>query len=288
MTECSGSVPARYSNAEDIPVLLDMGKEHIFVWEENPNEIHEEDAARTVLEAAAGPGTCITGPAEGKFSLRAECDGLFLLNSEALYLINSVPDYSFASLPQARPVRRGEALVGARIVPLVTASDRVEQARRIALERAPVFQVRPYRPRKTGYVITGSEIYYGRIHDAFRPILDQKLLAYGVTDCPYILCPDDLEKICSAVAELEAQGCELILMTGGMSVDPDDLTPSAIRRLCQDLVFQGLPIQPGNMLTSGAQPAGPAAGGARGLHARPRHRLGRPPAQNFCRLGDLP
>lgn len=236
---------------EDIPVLLKMGKDHIYIWEDDPAWVHEEDAAREVLEAGIGRGLTIPEPSEGRFAVKAEYDGLFVLNREGLLAINRVPDYTFATLPDARPVRKGEVCVGARIVPLVTAAERVSEAKEAAEHYKPLFEVWPYRPLKVGLVITGTEIYEGRIKDAFEAILRRKLEAYGVEILGAEICPDDLSRITKAAEKFAAEGAGLVLLTGGMSVDPDDLTPTAIRELSDEFLFQGLPVQPGNMLTVG-------------------------------------
>ncbi|HHX36847.1 MAG TPA: molybdopterin-binding protein [Clostridiaceae bacterium] len=236
---------------EDIPVFLDMGKEHIFIWEEDPNLVHEEDAAEAVVRIAAGENMIIPPPSEGRFSLRAARDGVFVLNKEGLININSVPDYTFATLRHGVPVKEGDIVVGARIVPLVTTVERVEQAKEVAQFYAPVFSIAPYRPLKTAMVITGGEIYSGRIKDAFAPILRKKIAHYGGVELGATICPDDVEFISNAVKSYANQGADLILMTGGMSVDPDDVTPTVIRSLADKFLFQGLPVQPGNMLTVG-------------------------------------
>ncbi len=234
---------------EDIPVLLDMGKEHIFVWEPEADEVHEEDAARLLTEAMCGPGTGFSGPSEGKMTVTAETDGLFLVNSRGLNRINLVPDYTVACLPGNTRVSKGQRLAGARIVPLVTRRDNVRTAVAIARECAPVFSVRPFKALKTGVVITGNEVYHGRIPDRFEGALTPKLESLGAEILGFVKCPDDLDAILAAAEAFLNKGAELILFTGGMSVDPDDLTPAAIRAMGGRFVTQGMPIQPGNMLT---------------------------------------
>ena len=234
---------------EDIPELLSIGKEHIYVWEPEAGEVHEDDAAIALTKAMCGENIAVSGPSEGKMQLSAACDGLFCVNSAALREINSVPDYTVASLPGFYPVKKGQKLCGARIVPLVTKRENVERAVSIAEASCPVFSVRPYRRLRAAAVITGSEVYYGRIKDAFEPILTEKLNNFGADILGFTKCPDDTDAILAAVDDFLARGAELILLTGGMSVDPDDLTPGAIRRTGARVVTQGLPMQPGNMLT---------------------------------------
>lgn len=234
---------------KDIPAMLDMGKGHIFVWELEADEVHEDDAAIALTEAMAGENITVSGPSEGKMQLNAAIDGLFVIDREGLTAINSVPDYTVACIPGYSPVSKGQKLCGARIVPLVTRRENVEQAVAIAKEHAPVMTVLPYKALKVGVVITGSEVYYGRIRDAFEPILTKKLAKFGAVQLGYTKCPDDLERIMAAINAFRAKGAELILLTGGMSVDPDDLTPTAIRSTGAELITQGFPMQPGNMLT---------------------------------------
>ncbi len=234
---------------EDIPVLLDIGKNHIFVWEPEADEVHEDDAALALAEAVCGGHLDYDKkPSEGKISLTSDTDGVFRINREALRRINSVPDYTVACLPNNVRVHKGQKVCGLRIVPLVTKRENVDSAVEIARANYPVFQVLPFRPLKCGVVITGSEVYYGRIQDRFEPVLTKKLEGYGATLLGFTKCPDDLDMILQAVADFRNQGAELILLTGGMSVDPDDLTPTAIRRTGAQVITQGVPMQPGNML----------------------------------------
>jgi molybdenum cofactor synthesis domain-containing protein len=235
--------------AEDIPALLDIGKKQVFVWEPEADEVHEDDAALALTQTLCGDNLEFTGPSEGKFQVTASADGLFRVNSAALRQINAVGDFTVATRPGNTAVSAGEKLAGARIVPLVTKRERVERAVALAREHYPVLSVLPYRLKKVAAVITGSEIYTGRIQDRFEPILREKMKKYGAELIRAIVCDDDLDMIKGAVAALIADGAELILLTGGMSVDPDDLTPTAIRESGARVVTQGVPMQPGNMLT---------------------------------------
>ena len=235
---------------DDIKRLLDIGKSHVFVWEPDADEIHEDDAALAAAEAVCGDGVIYDKmPMEGKIQMFAARQGLFRVNSGALREINSVGDYTIACLPGLTDVASGQKLGGLRIVPLVTKRRNVESVVKIAGENRPVFDVLPYGKLKCGVIITGSEIYYGRIEDRFEPILRTKLRKFDAEFQGATKCPDDLDMILAAIDDFKARGAELILLTGGMSVDPDDLTPSAIRSCGARMVTQGVPFQPGNMLT---------------------------------------
>ncbi len=232
----------------DIPELLNIGKSHIFVWEPGADEVHEDDAAIAVADAMCGPGLSRSEPSEGKVTITASARGLFCINSEALKKINLVEDYTVATRPGLLPVETGEKVCGARIIPLVTKRANVEKAVELAREGYPVLSVLPYKPLRAGVIVTGSEVYYGRIEDKFIPIMSKKLAYYGAEQLGSVKCPDELPTISAAIDGFLRRGAELILLTGGMSVDPDDLTPTAIRNTGARVVAQGVPMQPGNML----------------------------------------
>ena len=234
---------------EDISELLDIGESHIFVWDPKADEVHEDDAALALAKVICGENLVYSNPSEGKVQINSTIDGLFCIDREALKAINRVPDYTVACLPNFTPVEKGDKLAGTRIIPLVTKRQNVLEAARIAKEHSPVLMVRPFKPLKSGVIITGSEVYYGRIKDRFEPIMTEKLNRYGAEILKFTKCPDDLDLILEAIRDFKSQGAELILLTGGMSVDPDDLTPTAIRKSGARLVTQGVPMQPGNMLT---------------------------------------
>ena len=233
----------------DIPAMLNMGKTHIFVWEPGVNEVHEDDAARELVEVMCGENLLYSGPSEGKFQISSAIDGVFCVNSEALRRINGVEHYTVATRPGNAAVSAGEKLAGARIVPLVTSRANVDLAVNLAVKNEPVLCVKPYTVKRVGAVITGSEIYNGRIKDAFEPILRRKVERFGAELERVTICDDNLEMIMGAISDYINSGLELILLTGGMSVDPDDLTPTAIRESGANVLTQGVPMQPGNMLT---------------------------------------
>jgi len=235
---------------EDITRLMDIGKNHIFTWEPDADEVHEDDAALAAARAVCGSGIIYDEkPSEGKILMYAKTRGLFRLNGKALREINSIGDYTIACLPDMIDVAKGSKLGGIRIVPLVTKRGNVDAVLDAAKAGRPVFTVQPYKKLKSCVIITGSEVYYGRIEDKFEPIIRKKLDYFGAEYLGAVKCPDDLDMIMKAIDDFKAKGAELILLTGGMSVDPDDLTPSAIRSCGASLITQGMPMQPGNMLT---------------------------------------
>ena len=230
----------------DIPHMLDIGKRTVFVWEENAGEIHEEDAARRMAAMAPVQGAHYTEPAEGKVLLLSDSEGMFRVDTRLLREINSIGDITISTLPDHYPVKPGMRLASMRIVPLVTKEEQIIRAENLCKE-TKLLDVLPYRPLKTGVIITGSEIYHGRIKDKFEAVARKKLAAYPGEVLGAKICDDDLDMLVSAAREFLAQGADFLIFSGGMSVDPDDLTPAAIRSLGCDVVSHGVPSQPGNM-----------------------------------------
>lgn len=230
----------------DIETMLDIGKRTVFVWEENAGEIHEEDAARRLAAMSAVSNTHFSGPSEGKMLLVSDARGLFRVNTALLERINRIGDITITSLRDHYPVEPGARLASMRIVPLTTNEARIEEAERLCAGNR-LFDLLPYQTKKVGIVITGSEVYSGRIQDRFEPVLRQKLSAFPCELLGVTIADDDLAMIVSAASTYLERGAEILIFTGGMSVDPDDLTPTAIRSLNASIVSYGVPSQPGNM-----------------------------------------
>ena len=230
----------------DIPHMLDIGKRTVFVWEENAGEIHEEDAARRMAAMAPVEGAHYTEPAEGKVLLISDTEGMFRVDTELLREINSIGDITISTLPDHYPVQPGMRLASMRIVPLVTKEQQILQAEALCRSRK-LLDLYPYKPLRAGIVITGSEIYHGRIKDKFEAVARRKLARYPGEVLGAAVCDDDLEMLVDAAQRFLEQGADFLIFSGGMSVDPDDLTPTAIRRLGCDVVSHGVPSQPGNM-----------------------------------------
>lgn len=236
---------------EDIDKLKDIGKEHIFVGSLEEGFVHEEDAIKNVADDLMGKNTYYTDPKEGKISIKSKTDGLFIINRKALFGLNMVGDYTLATIPSFSIVKKDQNLVGARIVPLYTKKENMEKFKDLALKERPIFEVRKFQKLKVGVIITGNEIYTGRIKDLFEPIIRKKLIPYEKEILGIEKCPDDLAYIKKKLGEFLEKGADLIVFSGGMSVDPDDLTPTIIRQMSDEFITQGLPVQPGNMLTVG-------------------------------------
>ena len=231
---------------QDIPHLLNLGKQTVFIWEENAGELHEEDCARRMAAMAPVAGAHYTEPAEGKVLLLADTRGLFRVDRDLLRQLNSIGDLTITTLPDHYPVEAGARLASMRIVPLVTQETQILRAEQLCAGR-PLLRLLPYQRRRIGVIITGSEVYTGRIRDKFEPVVRAKMAQYPAEIVGVTICDDDLDMIVAAAQAHLAAGADFLIFTGGMSVDPDDLTPTAIRRLGAEIITHGVPAQPGNM-----------------------------------------
>ena len=231
---------------EDVPKLLDIGKSHIFVWEENAGEIHEEDCAVKMSQLWPVAGAHYEGPSEGKMLLKADVEGMFRVDTELLKKVNLIGDITVSCMPDHYPVKPGMRIASMRIVPLVTKVTQMEELERLC-EGKKLFDLLPYKQMKVGVVITGFEVFHGRIKDKFEPVIRAKMKQYPAEVLGVSICDDELRMIKDAMNDYLRRGADLIVCTGGMSVDPDDLTPTAVRGTGAEIITHGLPSQPGNM-----------------------------------------
>ena len=231
---------------EDIPVLRSMGKDHIFVWEQDSTKLHEDEGAEILRELTQDQGMAASEPKEGKIELTALHDGVFHVDEERLAAINGLGDIAIATIPQHFPVKKGMKLAGMRVIPLVIDKEKMEEVRRRAGDK-PLMELRPYRTMKVGVVTTGTEVFEGRIEDTFTPVIAGKLKAFGLQIDEHRLSDDVMEHTQANIEELLGLGMDMVLCTGGMSVDPDDRTPAAIRAAASRVVTYGVPVLPGAM-----------------------------------------
>ena len=231
---------------EDIPVLLSMGKDQLYVWEKDDTVYHENEAAEILCQVSMGENMTPSEVKEGKIELTAACDGLFTVDVERLDAVNEIDQIMIATRHTNTPVKKGDKLLGTRVIPLVIKKEKMELVRKTAGEK-PLCRLLPYRMKKAGIVTTGNEVFYGRIQDTFTPVVKNKLEQYGIQAEDHLTAGDEKEKITAAIRELKARGCELIIATGGMSVDPDDQTPGAIKESGAEVVTYGAPVLPGAM-----------------------------------------
>lgn len=231
----------------DIEKLLNIGKENIFAFTMEEGIIHENEAAERISQAAAGPGIMLSEPSEGKVNLLAEYPGLLKVNVNALYRINSIEEIVFSTLHTNQKITTKKPVAGTRIIPLTTREGNIEQVETVCSENYPIVEIKPFKSFKVGMITTGSEIYNGRIEDKFGPILHVKFADLGSRVIRQEFVSDDVTMTVNAIHKLIDDGAELIAVTGGMSVDPDDQTPASIKAAGADVVTYGSPIFPGAM-----------------------------------------
>lgn len=243
--------------SEDIRYLQRLGKDRLFVLNITEGHMHENDAAYALAEALGGEGVQLQGePREGKINLVAGRNGILRVRKDALYRFNMLGDVMCATLHSNTLVSKGQIVAGTRAIPLVVKREIVEEAVRIAEEKQSskagsgdrgIVAVQEIRKPKAGIVITGNEVYSGRIKDVFAPVIKEKIEAFDGEIVGIYFAPDDTSCIEGRLRELIEAGADLLIITGGMSVDPDDVTRFAIRNLGVSEMYYGSAALPGAM-----------------------------------------
>lgn len=235
---------------EDIPVLLSVGKDQLYVWEKEEGMLHENEGAEILCSLCQGPYMERSEAKEGKIELTASCDGLFKVDNEGMKAVNGFGQMMIASRHGNFPVKKGDKLAGTRIIPLVIEEERMENARRKAMEATggnPIFQLKPFVHKKVGIITTGNEVFYGRIQDTFTPVIREKLAEFDTEVMDHVTWNDDDKKVTASILDMIKNGADVVICTGGMSVDPDDKTPLAIKNTGARIVSYGAPVLPGAM-----------------------------------------
>lgn len=233
--------------AEDIPVLLSIGKENLYVWEADENMLHENDAARILCDLCKNKNMQESPVKEGKIELSADCDGLFKVDSKRLKMVNGFGQMMIATRHGNTPVHKGDKLAGTRIIPLVIEKTKMQAVQQMCGD-TPLLQLLPYKLKKAAVIATGSEVFTGRIKDTFTPVIEEKLAEYGVEVMHKQVLGDEPQVVTEAIKyAIEKKGAELVCCTGGMSVDPDDRTPLAIKNTGAEIISYGAPVLPGAM-----------------------------------------
>ena len=231
---------------EDIPVLLSIGKDNVYVWEKDDTMYHEDEAADILRGLCQNDYMEASSPKEGKVELTAQTDGLFKVDEERLIRLNSLGEMMVATRHGNFPVKKGDKLAGTRIIPLVIEKEKMEAAKE-AVGEEPLLALLPYHHKKVGIVTTGNEVFHGRIRDQFGPVIREKLAEFDTEVLGQTIMNDDQEKITEAIQAFLDAGADMVVCTGGMSVDPDDTTPAAIKGTGAEIVSYGAPVLPGAM-----------------------------------------
>lgn len=232
---------------EDIPELLKLGKENIYILELDQTDIHEDVAGIRLGTAVSGEGTTWNEPKESRVNIFAQHDGLHKVNIPALEEINELPEVILSTLPNNTVVKKGDMLAGTKVIPLVVPEQTVLAAENICRRAGWVVKVLPFLSRQIGVVITGNEVYKKRIRDGFGPVIKEKVKAYGSSVMRVDFAPDNVNIIGGKIEKMAEDGADIIIVTGGMSVDPDDVTPKAIQLTGARVEKYGAPALPGAM-----------------------------------------
>ncbi len=232
---------------EDISTLMDLGKDHVYVWNLKNGYVHEDDAALRIAKAISGGNISFTDPVEGKVELMASEDGLLKINTELLLELNMLDNISISSIHENQVVQVGKKLAGTRIIPLVIEESILVKLEELCSGNTPVIEIVPFKTWNTGLIVTGNEVFSGRIEDKFGPVILDKMSALKSEVIRKEYVPDSVETTSQVILDMIDEGAEMVILTGGMSVDPDDLTPSSIRAAGGRTIAYGAPVLPGAM-----------------------------------------
>ncbi len=235
---------------EDIPVLLSVGKDHVYIWENDDSMLHENEAADILCALAENEYMHRSSVKEGKIELIADIDGLLKVNDAGMRTVNGFGQMMIASRHSNFAVKKGDKLCGTRIIPLVIEKEKMQKAKETTLEATngqPILCLKPFFKKKVGLITTGNEVFYGRIEDTFSPVIEAKFREYDCEIMMHETFEDNDSKVTDCIHKMIEAGCDVICVTGGMSVDPDDKTPLAIKNTGARVVSYGAPVLPGAM-----------------------------------------
>ncbi|MEG0306632.1 MAG: molybdopterin-binding protein [Clostridium sp.] len=232
---------------KDIEEMKSMGKNHVYVLELDEENLHEDDAVNEIVQAIKGNNIFFEGPKEGKINLLATTSGLLKVNLEMLYDINSIKDIVVSTLHNNTVVKSGDIVAATKVTPLVIEKKYINEVKELLENEIGIIKIKPFVHKNVGIIITGTEVYEGIITDKFAPLIKSKVISYGASVNDVIFVPDDLEKIVHAIEEFKKSGFDLIICSGGMSVDADDVTPIAIEKASSQVITYGAPVIPGAM-----------------------------------------
>ncbi len=240
-------------SSEDLDHLRRLGKNHLYILKPETAEMHEDEAAEALAAALCGSGVGWQGaPREGKLALKAQLDGLLKVEVPVLEEFNFLGDVMCATRHSNSLVQKGQQVAATRAIPLLI--ERSNVARAVAVARSAPFgvlRVLPLKKVSAGVLITGDEVFYGRIEDKFEPIIRNKVTELGGRVQEVVFLPDDDRRIADTALRLVAEGADILITTGGMSVDPDDRTRFALQSAgLRDMVY-GSAVLPGAMFMVG-------------------------------------
>ena len=268
--DCTQIIPGKYKGPrfrrghmirkEDIPEFLKIGKEHVYVMDVKAGAVHEDDAALRLGKAFSGENIDLTGPSEGKVTFHSKIKGILKINLPLLHRINLSGNIILSTLHQYTPCIPGMAVGATRIIPLTAPEREIQKVENWCEKYGPTIQILPYRKLNVGVIITGNEIFKGRIQDRFDDSVGKKIVNFGSKVVKKRILPDDIQQIVHVLTELRDDPVDLILVTGGLSVDPDDVTRAGIKKAGAKMIFYGTPVLPGAMFLYGMLGGKPVLG----------------------------
>jgi Probable molybdopterin binding domain len=228
----------------DVEKLLDLGKRYLYVFEGSTKGVHEDEASTRIAQAILGEHMEYTLPKEGKVSIKSTVNGLFYVNANHLFAMNRIKDILLSTLPNRHPVKEGDEVAAARIIPLYIGEKELKKVELVGEKH--IIRISPFKSLNVGLVITGSEVYTGRIQDG-SSVVEERLRNYGLNIVGKVIVPDDVSMIKDGILSLFSSGADLVLTTAGLSVDPDDVTKEGIEATGAETLFYGTPVFPGAM-----------------------------------------
>ncbi len=232
---------------KDIEELKSMGKNHVYIMELKEDTLHEDEAAVEIGEAIKGENTYFNPPSEGKINITATREGILKIKKDLLYKINEIPDVVVSTLHNNSVVKKDTIIAAGKVTPLVIEKKYIDELKKVLEAKNGIIDVKPFAVKKVGIVITGTEVFNGTIKDKFASVIKEKVEGFGACIKEVLFAPDDLELISKAIDICKESGCDLIICSGGMSVDADDITPIAIEKAAKEVITYGSPVIPGAM-----------------------------------------
>lgn len=232
---------------EDVAYLLRLGKENLYIWEDSDGLVHEDDAANCIAKSICGENIEYNTPQEGRINFYSTVQGLLTVDISLLNALNSIPNITIATAHSFQEVSPQKMIAGTRVIPLAIQENSLIALQEHCKNLPPLLNVIPFQAFKVGLIITGSEVYTGRIQDGFTPVLQKKFSKWQCIIHDRHVVSDNTEQTIEAIHKAISNGADFIALTGGMSVDPDDRTPLAIKTVADEVVTYGAPIFPGAM-----------------------------------------